>query len=66
MFEVSGDYATAEHHWSLYSPNLICMDVSFWPQAQEEIARQKPQILSQLKAIVEDFAHSISEGQLDG
>ena len=53
----------SENHWPPCSPGLTCLDFGSWPQAQEEVVRQKPQILSQLKSIVEDFARSISEGK---
>ena len=54
----------SEHHWPPCSPDITCLDFNSWPQAQEEVVRQKPQTLSQLKSIVEDFARSISEEQL--
>ena len=54
----------SEHHWPPYSPDLTCLDFSFWPQAQEQVVRQKPQTSSHLKSIVEEFARSISEEQL--
>ena len=56
----------SEHHWPPYSPDLTCLDFSFWPQVQKEVVRHKPQTLSQLKSIMEDFARNISEGQLEG
>ena len=54
----------SENYWPLKGPSLTCLDFSFWPQAQEEVVRQMPQTLSQLKSIVEDFARSIREEQL--
>ena len=54
----------AQHHWPPYSPDLTCLDFSFWPQAQDEVVRRQPQTLSQLKDVVEDFARNISEDQL--
>lgn len=54
----------AQHHWPPYSPDLTCLGFSFWPQAQDEVVRRKPQTLDQLKNVVEDFAQNISEDQL--
>lgn len=54
----------AEHHWPPYSPDLTCLDFSFWPLAQDEIFRQKPQTISQLKDVVEDFARNMDEDLL--
>ena len=55
-----------ERHCPRYSPDLTCPDFSFWLQGQEEVVCKKPQALSQLKSIVEDFGHCISKEQLDG
>ena len=54
----------AQHHWPPYSPDLTCLDFSFWPQAQDEVVRRRPQTLGQLKTVVEDFAKNINEDQL--
>ena len=46
----------AQHQWPPYSPDLTCLEFSFWSQAQDEVVRRKPQTLSQLMDVVENFA----------
>lgn len=52
------------HHWPAYSPDLSCLDFSFWPQALDHVVETEPQTIKDLKKVVENFAASISEEQL--
>ena len=54
----------AQHPWPPYSPDLSCLDFSFWPQAAQEVAEQKPETLAELKDIVEGFARRMAGDQL--
>ena len=44
------------HIWPPYSPDLSCLDFSFWAQAMAEVTRCKPSTLADLKRVVEEFA----------
>ena len=49
---------------ALYSPDMSCLDFSFWPQASQEVAERMPETLDELKTIVEGFAHRMDGDQL--
>ena len=42
--------------WLPYSPDLSPLDFSFWSLAMSEVTRTKPESLTALKEVVEDFA----------
>ena len=52
------------YHWPAYSPDLSCLDFSFWPQAMDCVVESEPETIQELKKVVEDFASGISEEQL--
>ena len=54
----------AKHPWPPYSPDLSCLDFSFWSQAAQEFTEQKPETLAELKDIVEGFARRMAVYQL--
>ena len=48
------------HHWSAHSPDLSCLDFSFWSQAIDQVVETEPQTIAELKKVVEDFAAGIT------
>ena len=52
------------HHWSTHSPDLSCLDFSFWSQAIDQVVETEPQTIAELKKVVEDFAASITAEKL--
>ena len=49
------------HIWPPYSPDLSPLDFSFWSLAMSEVTRTKPESLTALKEVVEDFALNMDE-----
>ena len=45
--------------WPPYSPDLNPLDYFFWGYAMMHVRRQKPTTIDELKAIVEDVAHTV-------
>lgn len=52
------------HHWPASSPDLSCLDFSFWSQTLDEVVEKEPQTLEELKRVVEEFAANIAEDVL--
>jgi hypothetical protein len=51
-------------HWPACSPDLSCLDFSFWSQALDHVTKTEPKTIQELKTVVENFATDISEEQL--
>ena len=49
------------HHWPAYSPDLSCLDFSFWSLALDRVVKSEPKTIQDLKKVVQDFATGISE-----
>ena len=51
----------SEHSWPPNSPNLSCLDFSFWSVVTTHIIQCEPKTLQELKELVEDFARNMDE-----
>ena len=51
--------------WPAKSPDLSCMDFWFWGVAMEEVRKSRPATLNELKAVVEAFAESVDQEEVE-
>ena len=51
-----------DREWPSRSPDLNCLDYSFWGMAMAEVWKYKPQTIPELCEVVENFSASLSEG----
>lgn len=52
------------HHWPASSPDLSCLDFSFWSQAHDRVVEAEPRTLQDLKTVVEEFSENMCEADL--
>ena len=52
------------HHWPACSPDLSCLDFSFWSLALDRVVESEPKTIQELKKVVQDFVTGISKKQL--
>ena len=51
--------------WPAKSPDLSCLDFWFWGVAMEEVRKSRPATLNELKAVVEAFAESVDQEEVE-
>lgn len=51
----------SEHRWPPNSPDLSCLDFSFWSVVTTHIIQCEPKTLQELKELVEEFARNMDE-----
>ena len=50
----------SEIEWPAHSPDLNPLDFTFWGQAMVEVFKEKPETISDLKTVVENYFNSLS------